>query len=247
MIFSSSPEGLATLSLLRSPGLTDHRQDSPGEVDPNLRIKYAKTDYKNEHELAQILQGVHTLLSFISPHGEESEATVAQKNLINASITAGVKRFAPSEWASSGIQHMSWYSFKGETRSYLAEINKEKQVLEYCLFQPGLFTDYLGDPENPPKHLKILETPLDFQNRRMLIRDGGEGDVVTWTTMRDVAGVVAKAVEYEGKWPLVGGIQGSKLSMGKLIALGEELRGKIFRLTVEHRMLIWRFRWPLYR
>ena len=52
----------------------------------------------------------------------------AQKNLIHACIDAGVKRFAPSEWAirnGSGIAH---YENKDAIAEYLAELNKEKKV-----------------------------------------------------------------------------------------------------------------------
>ena len=45
----------------------------------------------------QILQGVHTVLSFIATQ-EDPESTF-QRNLIDGAVQAGVKRFAPSEWA----------------------------------------------------------------------------------------------------------------------------------------------------
>jgi len=57
-----------------------------------------KTDYGDKEQLTSILNGVHTVLSFITPPLDPGSA--AQKLLIDASITAGVKRFAPSEWAT---------------------------------------------------------------------------------------------------------------------------------------------------
>lgn len=71
-----------------------------------------------------------------------------------------------------------------------------------------------------------METPFDFENRRALVRDGGENDRLTFTTVQDVANVVARAVDFEGEWPVVGGIRGADVSIGELIALGEKLRGK---------------------
>jgi hypothetical protein len=47
-----------------------------------------------------VLQGVHTVLSFISTHLDQEGTANIQKRLIDASVQAGVKRFAPSEWAS---------------------------------------------------------------------------------------------------------------------------------------------------
>lgn len=71
-------------------------------------------------------------------------AYLPQKNLIDASIQAGVRRFAPSEWAtyvhkasidlsnkrSAGLENTPWYGFKENTRKYLAELNKNKKVSE---------------------------------------------------------------------------------------------------------------------
>jgi hypothetical protein len=48
-----------------------------------------------------LLRGTHTVLSFISvaPSDQDLAVTV-QKNIIDACIIAGIKRFAPSEWGS---------------------------------------------------------------------------------------------------------------------------------------------------
>jgi uncharacterized protein YbjT (DUF2867 family) len=73
-------------------------QDAPEtEIAPG--VKWAKTAYQDIDELVKILEGVHTVLSFMSvgPAGLEDRL---QENLIDASVKAGVKRFAPSEWAS---------------------------------------------------------------------------------------------------------------------------------------------------
>lgn len=45
-----------------------------------------------------MLTGVETVLSFIVAHTDPNAET--SKRLIDASIKAGVKRFAPSEWAT---------------------------------------------------------------------------------------------------------------------------------------------------
>lgn len=57
-----------------------------------------RVDYNNMTDLTEHLRGVHTVLSFIVAL-EDTEGAI-QKNLINACIAAGVKRFAPSEWAT---------------------------------------------------------------------------------------------------------------------------------------------------
>jgi uncharacterized protein YbjT (DUF2867 family) len=60
-------------------------------------ITWAKTDYTDTKQLAQVLQGAHTLLSFVA---EEDASSPNQKRLVDAAVQAGVKRFAPSEWAA---------------------------------------------------------------------------------------------------------------------------------------------------
>lgn len=61
-------------------------------------MKWAKTSYEDLGELVDILQGVHTVLSFMAI--EQGGTAKPQITLIDASIKAGVKRFAPSEWVS---------------------------------------------------------------------------------------------------------------------------------------------------
>jgi hypothetical protein len=66
---------------------------------------------------------------------------------------------------------------------------------------------------------------VDFNKRRALTLDGGDDDRITLTTVQDLANIVALAVEYEGEWPVVGGIKGTEISIGELLALGEKVRG----------------------
>lgn len=60
-------------------------------------VTWKKADYSDKKLLAGILGGIHTVLSFVG--GPQDPGSVIQKNLIDAAITAGVKRFAPSEWS----------------------------------------------------------------------------------------------------------------------------------------------------
>lgn len=80
-------------------------------------------------------------------------------------------------------------------------------------------------PFSSSKHVQLFETPFNLYQRRALVVDGGEDAIITFTTAQDLARVVALAVEYEGEWPLIGGIQGAQVSVRQLIALGEKIRG----------------------
>ena len=84
-------------------------------------------------------------------------------------------------------------------------------------------------PYNSSKHVDLFEVPINFHQHRAIIVEGGEDDVITVTTAQDLAKVVALAVEYEGEWPLVGGIRGANITVSELIKLGEKIRGKSTR------------------
>ncbi|KAJ5805011.1 hypothetical protein N7474_010898 [Penicillium riverlandense] len=171
--------------------------DAPaGEATPD--ITWIKTDYKDPTELTLILQGVHTLLSFASE--QEDPSSPVQKRLIDAAVQAGVKRFAPSEWATAGLEHLSWYAYKAETRRYLEELNKDKKVASESLVEK-------------------------LENLTQENIYGSDDDRITFTSVHDLANVVAMAIDFEAEWPVVGGIRGTDISIGQLIALGEKVRG----------------------
>lgn len=66
-------------------------------ADHNHGIPQIKVDYHDKEALVEILKGIDVVLSFVLPYSDPED--VAQKILIDASIEAGVKRFAASEWA----------------------------------------------------------------------------------------------------------------------------------------------------
>jgi len=68
-------------------------------------------------------------------------------------------------------------------------------------------------------------TYVDFGNRKAIMVDDGDYKI-TLTTVQDLGKVVARALEYSGTWPVVGGISGSEITLAQLIELGERLRGK---------------------
>jgi hypothetical protein len=49
---------------------------------------------------------------------------------------------------------------------------------------------------------------------------------MTLTTVQDIAGVVAQAVEVEGEWPKIGGIQGNSVTISQILKIGENVRGR---------------------
>ncbi|KAM0331649.1 hypothetical protein ACHAQA_003328 [Verticillium albo-atrum] len=188
----------------------------------------------NKADLVDALQGIHTVLSFINQPPAASLEDYAQKNLIDACVAAGVKRFAPSDVAKDDLP---FWGGKSVIQAYLEHINQneksinaDQQVLEYTLFQPGLFLEYLASPLKTAKYVNPLDTFIDFQNRRAILVEGYEHAILTVTSVSDIAGVVTKAVDLEGEWPALGGIRGNRLTVSEIIALGEKIRGQPFAI-----------------
>ena len=43
--------------------------------------------------------------------------------------------------------------------------------------------------------------------------------------MEDLSSVVAKAIDYHGEWPMLGGVVGSCVTVNDMVGLAEKLRG----------------------
>ncbi|KAL1850165.1 hypothetical protein Daus18300_013033 [Diaporthe australafricana] len=123
---------------------------------------------------------------------------------------------------------MPWWAGKEEIRKYLRKINENEKILEYTLFQPGLFLDYLASPYKTARHVDPLDSVFDFNNRRAMVVDGHEDAVMVLTTAADLAWVIARAVNYDGAWPEVGGIRGNRVTFSQLIDIGAKIRGSPF-------------------
>lgn len=60
-------------------------------------MSWVVADYTDVGRLVDLLQGVDTVLSFIVV--AQDKGNQSQRNLIDACVKAGVRRFAPSDWA----------------------------------------------------------------------------------------------------------------------------------------------------
>ncbi|KPM34372.1 hypothetical protein AK830_g12202 [Neonectria ditissima] len=201
-------------------------------------VKWVQTTYEDKSELIRLFEGVHTVLCFIAVHLDPGNEN--QKRIIDAAIEAGVKRYAPSEWStqlayqSSGVKLesstdvMPWYTGKVEISHYLESLNKDQNVLEYTRFQPGSFMNYLGHPHQVSKYITTLPVQFDFGKLHAIVVEGSLEDQITYTSVKDITNVVARAVDHKGVWPAVGGIRGSRVTIAELLRIGEAVRGKPF-------------------
>ncbi|KMU86848.1 hypothetical protein CIHG_04637 [Coccidioides immitis H538.4] len=195
------------------------KAELPEFSNPGIAVK--RVDYKNRDELVDSLKGVNTVLSSVSI----DSASKTQKALIDACIAAGVRRFAQSEWGQRSDAYLPGQEFKREVHRYLQDINADRQVLEYCLFQPGLFMNYLAYPYKTTRYLHITPLFLSVKEKQAIQVDDG-ADWLVFTDIQDMAKVVARAIDYQGNWPEIGGMVGSRIKMKDLIKLVENVLGE---------------------
>ncbi|KAK1516777.1 hypothetical protein CPAR01_16393 [Colletotrichum paranaense] len=200
------------------------------DTNAQHNVQYAQVDYDDTSSIHNAFRGVDTVLSFIAT-ADSDEGFEVQKKLIDAAIEMGVRRFAPSEWAAANQSQIAHYQFKDRTQKYLEEVNqsKEASVIEYCLFQPGFFTNYFAHPYATTQHFAMFGMFVDFEQRRAIIVDNSIAKF-TLTTVEDLCATVADALDYGGKWPPIGGMSGSTIDVAGLIALGESIRGGPFQV-----------------
>ncbi|KAL5345363.1 hypothetical protein ACLOAV_009734 [Pseudogymnoascus australis] len=70
---------------------------------------------------------------------------------------------------------------------------------------------------------------FDYENRRAIVVEGYDF-VMTFTTVQDLARVVAEAVDYDGEWPVTGGIRGNRVSVSQILNIGQKVRDRPFQI-----------------
>ncbi|KAL2798712.1 hypothetical protein BJX66DRAFT_294684 [Aspergillus keveii] len=182
------------------------------------------SDYSHEN-LVKLLEGTHTVLAFFNPMSDPGSSN--QLALIDAAVAAGVKRIAPSEWAGNVRSGIKMYAMKEPVLDHLEELNKDKKVIEWGLFQPGLLMDYLAHPCPPSKHFDTFPLLFDLENARAVVVEDGSSPVV-FTASEDVAKVVARAIDYPEPWTIEGGIVGHRTSYKEIVEIAEKVTGRRF-------------------
>jgi hypothetical protein len=127
------------------------------------------------------------------------------------------------ERVSQGNQQGEKGSSPLVSKKFRALLTGLQQVLEYTLFQPGFIIDMLAPPDNVPT-TRSQELWFDFLNRRAITLKNVD-DAFSGTTLNDLVNVVVRAVDYEGEWPVIGGIRGETVSASELLEIGKKVRG----------------------
>lgn len=81
------------------------KEQIPQRTDNN-NPKWVQVDYESKTSLVRAFSDIDTVLSFLAIP-DPSAMVRLQKNMIDAAIEAGVRRFSPSEW---GRYVFSWQS-----------------------------------------------------------------------------------------------------------------------------------------
>ncbi|KAK9765258.1 hypothetical protein K7432_006551 [Basidiobolus ranarum] len=177
-------------------------------------------DYNNHESLVNALRGVHTIISFI--WSSEGGLKDSQIGLLKAAVEAGVKRFAPSEWALDSLtyQNIPQYADKLPIREVLKQSN-----LEYTLFFNGLFLNYFGKEAG---YLRGVGLVFDVKNGKAVIPGTGD-EPLTVTHTKDIAKYVVAALE-QPKWREVTGIEGERTTFNKILEALQRVTGKEFEI-----------------
>ena len=190
-------------------------------------------DYTKHDQLVQAFEGVHTALSVIG--GSPQALRDSQLALIPACKEAGVKRFAPSEYAGDKYAGVDLYAGKGDVWEAT-----RKSGLEYTRFSCGLFTSVLatgtpkpltevGQREGRKTGEEEALAGLRPWNYVVNLKAGtadypGDGTApMCITDMRDVALFVFRALDLE-TWPEDLGMRGDVKSFKELVEICERVQ-----------------------
>jgi nucleoside-diphosphate-sugar epimerase len=183
-------------------------------------------DYFSIPDLISALAGVDTVISTIFSYHDPSSTL----NLMKASRTAGVRRFAPSDFAfsSAAAERLGLYKPKLEILAALKESG-----LEYTSFQNGIFMDYLasGAPKAHEGPLRMHPFIVNVVGQKAAIPGTGN-EKMTFTTVADVGRLVTAAVKLKERWPRELGMEGETTTYNRVVRDVEAVTGK--KIDVEY-------------
>ena len=221
--------------------LSRRERDHDGELklwsgyEHGQQVQVRYVDYHDQSSLVTALQGIHTVISVVLTP-DPTEWVTAQINLLHAAKEAGVKRFAPSEWAFGSRAHE-----KADIDRPKIEVWKEveKSGLEATRFVCGGFMNYLGIGCPGLKHLQdealagFSEGPYLFNLKdgwaEVPLKADGSYPRVTMTEIGDIGRFVAAALDLD-KWEDEMSMAGDTLRFDEVIKLAEEATGKKFKV-----------------
>ena len=207
-LLESCPHDIVVLSRNLNPTLTAQGAD------------VRTVDYNDHDSITASLKGVHTVLSLIGGLNT-NERRDAELALLAAAKEAGVKRFAPSEYALSNNENVDFYNGKKIVWDAV-----KKSGLEYTKFSNGVLMESLGTgtPKGELEALGGLRPWTFVINMKAGTADlPGDGNAkVVFTRTRDVGRFVAAALSLE-HWEEEMGMVGETTTYNEVVAAIEKV------------------------
>ena len=180
----------------------------------------AEVNYQNVQALANVLQGSEVVVSTISNAGLD-----LQLRLIDAAVSAGVKRFIPSEFGADPEQErnktLPFYLKKLRTLDYLKRKVAEvpdfsyTRITTHAFFDWGIQAGFLADP---------------VEHKITIYNDGNTPFSVTnlSTIAKAVTGVIKRLEPFANRELL---IHDAAITQNQLVRLAEEADGIKWTIT----------------
>lgn len=160
-----------------------------------------------------------------------------QRNLLAASVRAGVKRFAPSEFAAgvNAAKTIDGLRPTLEVMDLCRKAQKKHPGLEIAGFHVGLFMNYLGfgapNNEEEAVHGIAFEWPViwDMKNMKAKIPLSPDGNIprLSLTEIGDVGRFTAAACLLPtGAWKEEFNFAGETIRMDEVVKIIEKVRGR---------------------
>ncbi|KAF2740278.1 NAD(P)-binding protein [Polyplosphaeria fusca] len=203
-------------------------------------VEVRKVDYADENSLVEALKGVHTVLSVLL--AKDGTWASTQISLLNASLRAGVSRFAPAEWgcgtrASARIEMLAPTV---EVMNACREAKEQNPGFEYAGFHLGLFMNYLGygARKGEEEALNGLNDSWvfvwDVKGMKAAIPLTKEGKVpkVSMMEIGDAGKfAVAACLLPKGQWQEDFSMVGDTVALDEVVKIVEQVRGKKMDVT----------------
>jgi hypothetical protein len=197
------------------------------------------------------LQGVHTVISAIGFSTSDPSWFSTELALLKATVEAGAKRFAPSEWGIGVLATPKIDAFDGSVRIWEAcEEAAAAGGLEWTRYECGLFMNYLGFgvPSHGPGGSKLREEALGGREKdgewlyypstcraELPVKADGTFPRVTLTAIEDIGKLVAKSLDLpSGQWETTSYIVGETLRMDEVVEIAEKVMGKKWQVERLH-------------
>ncbi|KAF2104236.1 NAD-P-binding protein [Rhizodiscina lignyota] len=183
-----------------------------------LGVNVCVVDYSNQGELVQVLTGVHTVISCMGAGAVLTESD-PQLAVIEAARVAGVKRFAPSEFAHGSYEGVDLYRFKIPAWEAV-----QRSGTEYTRYSCGLFMNLLA-PHNDEALAGLRPWNFVINMTAGTADLPGDGTTkVTYTEINDICRFVVASLDLE-KWPAESMMSGDDASYIDVVKMIEKVRG----------------------